>query len=324
MQIVIVSPVLADANNGNWRTAQRWQRLLRPLGQIRIVTRWPDGPQAGRDTVMLALHARKSAESIAAWHATRGAQGLGVVLTGTDLHHDIHDDPAALASLVKARKLVVLHACGIAALPVPYRDKAVVVLQSARPRQTRPKTKQHLNVVAIGHLRHEKSPETLFAAARLLRDMPAIRLTHIGQALDPALAEQARTTMLATPSYRWLGGLPHEKVRRILQRAHLLVHPSRLEGGANVVIEAIMSGTAVLASAVPGNIGLLGEDYPGYFPWGDAAALADGLRALRQDQTASGVLLARLNEAITARQSSFHPSREAAALATLVRQLADT
>ena len=36
LRIVIVSPALADANNGNWQTARRWQRLLQP-NQVRIV-----------------------------------------------------------------------------------------------------------------------------------------------------------------------------------------------------------------------------------------------------------------------------------------------
>ena len=98
MQVVIVSPVLADANNGNWRTAQRWQRFLSPVADVRIVTAWPDARAIG-DDVMIALHARRSAGAVAAWHAARGSRGLAVVLTGTDLHRDIHDSPLAIASL---------------------------------------------------------------------------------------------------------------------------------------------------------------------------------------------------------------------------------
>lgn len=67
MQIVIVSPALAGANNGNWRTAQRWTRFLAPLGRVRVTTHWPDSEAAG-DDVMLALHARRSAAAIRAWH----------------------------------------------------------------------------------------------------------------------------------------------------------------------------------------------------------------------------------------------------------------
>jgi hypothetical protein len=49
MQIVIVSPALADANNGNWRTAQRWTRFLAPLGRVRVTTHWPDSEAAADD-----------------------------------------------------------------------------------------------------------------------------------------------------------------------------------------------------------------------------------------------------------------------------------
>jgi glycosyltransferase involved in cell wall biosynthesis len=97
-----------------------------------------------------------------------------------------------------------------------------------------------------------------------------IRIDHIGEALDPALGAAAQATMAAVPNYRWLGGLPHEEVRRRIQRAHVLIHCSRMEGGAHVIMEAVASGTPVLASRIDGNVGMLGADYGGYFPPGDA------------------------------------------------------
>lgn len=67
--IVIVSPALADANNGNWQTARRWQRMLSGAHSARITREWPGhiADIAAADHVMLALHARRSAPSIAAW-----------------------------------------------------------------------------------------------------------------------------------------------------------------------------------------------------------------------------------------------------------------
>lgn len=320
MHIVIVSPALADANNGNWRTAQRWRRFLAPLGSVRIVAEWPDAA-AGGDDVMLALHARRSAAVIAAWHRQHGSRGLGVVLTGTDLHRDILTSEEARRSLAYARAIVVLHERGIAALPADCRGKTRIILQSATTRQSLCKTGRHLQAVAVGHLRPEKSPETIFALAPLLRAQPAIRLTHVGRALEPALAGQAAACAAAWPAYRWLGEKPHDAVRRLIQRAHLLVHPSRMEGGANVVIEAITSGTPVLASAVDGNIGLLGEDYPGYFPWGDAAGLAGLLGRLRRDQCSGGGLLADLRAACAERARLFDPRHEQGAIRRLLGEL---
>jgi glycosyltransferase involved in cell wall biosynthesis len=183
------------------------------------------------------------------------------------------------------------------------------------------KTTRHLNVLTVGHLRGEKSPETIFATARLMRDCPSIRFRHIGGALAPALGEAAEMTMRDCPHYRWLGQRPHAATRQAIQRAHLLVHPSRMEGGAHAIIEAIVSGTPVLASAVDGNIGLLGADYPGYFPWGDAAALAARLSALQAD---GGHQLAILRQACQARAPLFAPERERQAVQALAIHLSET
>ena len=41
-----------------------------------------------------------------------------------------------------------------------------------------------------------------------------------------------------------------------------------------MIVEAITAGVPVIASDISGNIGMLGEHYPGLFPFGDAAACA--------------------------------------------------
>ncbi|MEQ1657988.1 MAG: selenoneine biosynthesis selenosugar synthase SenB, partial [Hylemonella sp.] len=280
--VLIASPALADANNGNWQTAWRWSRLLAGHYRTQIVKTWQPGEHPGA-VALLALHARRTAPTIAAWAAAHPGRGLAVVLTGTDLYRDIHEDAAAKRSLALAQQLVVLQEEGPKELPPPYRAKTRVLFQSTTTRQPLAKTGQHLRAVMVGHLREEKSPQTLYAAARLLRERHDIHLDHIGDALDPALGLQARATMAECPNYRWLGGLDHEATRRRIQRAHLLVHCSRMEGGAHVLMEAVCSGTPVLASRIPGNVGMLGADYPGYFPWGDAAALAALLLGCRED-----------------------------------------
>ena len=117
-----------------------------------------------------------------------------------------------------------------------------------------------------------RNVETILVTLR--RELPGVRLLHIGAALDPALGDLARATAAATPAYRWLGALPHMATRRRLRHCHAMVIASRMEGGANVIIEAVTSGVPVLASHIEGNVGMLGADYAGYFPPGDAAALA--------------------------------------------------
>jgi len=320
-QVVIVSPALRDANNGNWQTARRWQRHLAGVARTRIVKAWPDALAAG-DAAMIALHARRSAPSIAAWGATHPGTGLAVVLTGTDLYRDIVTDEMAQRSLALAQVLVVLQECALQSLPQAVRGKARVVFQSTSARKALAKPSRHLRAVMVGHLREEKSPQTLFAAARLVAGRGDILIDHIGEALDPALGEAARATMAAVPQYRWLGGLPHEKVRRHIQRAHLLIHASRMEGGAHVVMEAVASGTPVLASRIDGNVGMLGADYAGYFPWGDAEALTALLLRCRASMGEQGNgLLAQLAAQCAQRAQLFAPECERAALHRLVHDL---
>lgn len=327
-RVVIVSPALADANNGNWQTARRWQRLLSVAHSARITREWP-GPQASTgatapaapDQVMLALHARRSAPAIEAWAQQHGSRGLAVVLTGTDLYRDIATDATAQRSLALAQQLVVLQDQGRQALPEALRAKTQVVFQSTTARQALAKTPQHLRAVMVGHLREEKDPLTLLAAVALLGQGAGVLIDHIGLPLDAAFGEAAQATAAACPHYRWLGGLPHAATRVRIQRAHVLVHTSRMEGGAHVLMEAVCSGTPVLASRIAGNVGMLGADYTGYFEPGDAAQLAHLLHQVRATQHLPHGLLAQLAAQCALRAPLFAPAAERQALLSLVDAL---
>jgi putative glycosyltransferase (TIGR04348 family) len=317
--VLIVSPALANANNGNWQTAWRWSRLLAGHYRTQIVRDWQPG-QHPEAVAMLALHARRSAASITAWGTTFPGYGLGVVLTGTDLYRDIQTDASAQHSLALAQQLVVLQDRGPQALPAAYRSKTRVIFQSTTARRPQFKTSRHLRAVMVGHLREEKSPQTLWEAVRLLNQRADIHIDHIGAALDPALGEAARATLAQCPNYRWLGGLDHEATRRHIQRAHVLVHTSRMEGGAHAIMEAVCSATPVLASRVDGNVGMLGEDYAGYFPWGDAVTLAGLLQRCRDDAS----MIPTLQAQCSLRAPLFEPAAERAALLALLKDLIHT
>jgi putative glycosyltransferase (TIGR04348 family) len=311
--IVIVTPALADANNGNWQTAKRWARLLPPAYRAALASAWSSGDEA----LMIALHARRSAASVAAWKAARPQAPLVLVLTGTDLYRDIDTDPAAQRSLALADALVVLNSHGPQRLPQALRPRCHVVLQSCSDRLTLPKTLRHLRALMVGHLREEKDPRTAFRAMGRLRARPDIRLEHVGAALDPVLGAEARALSEPCPAYRWLGGLPHAQTRRRIQAAHLLVHPSRMEGGAHVVIEAVRSGTPVLASRIDGNTGLLGDDWPGLFEAGDDGGLARLLVQARDDPD----MLPGLQSRLAALSPLFSPEAERGALLRIVARL---
>ena len=324
--VLIVTPAAANANNGNWQTAWRWAGFLKSEFDVTIAQKWQGEPH----DVLLALHARRSANDIAAWAAAQGvttcAPGLCVVLTGTDLYRDIEVDASAQQSLELARALVVLQEKGPQHLPAAHRNKAEVIFQSTTTRAKLDKTNRHLRVAMVGHLRDEKLPQTLFSAARLISPDSGILIDHIGDPLDAKLAIQARATAAACPHYRWLGGLGHEATRRHIQRAHVLVHASKMEGGAHVVMEAACSGTPVVASYVDGNVGMLGEKYPGYFEVGNATALAGLLTRLRREQShANGFaptsLYRKLEHLCERRAALFAPIKEKSALIKLVKAL---
>ena len=315
-ELALVTPALAAANNGNWQTAKRWAGMWGADYVVDLMAQW----QAGDQRCMVALHARRSAPSIRAWRRVHPTRPLVVVLTGTDLYRDIETDVDAQYSLAAADRLVVLQPLALQSLPAAYRAKTVVCVQSSPARQPVAKTARHLRALMVGHLRDEKSPETFFDAALALQQRPDIYLDHIGAALDAALGARAVLLTAQLPHYRWLGERPHADTRRRIQAAHVLVHASRMEGGAHVVIEAVTSGTPVLASGIDGNVGLLGENYTGYFPHGNVAALTSLLQACRDEPA----MLEDLQRQCAARGALFEPSRERATLLKLIRSLLET
>lgn len=356
--IWIVSPASAKANNGNWQSAKRWARFLRTRYRVTVAQQWPaarhhadsedlvggdargaidsDASHAGdarrpRSTrraqrldahdapdLLIALHARRSAASLAAYHAAYPQRPTLLLLTGTDLYRDIHDDASAQAALRQAAALVLLQADGIAELPPGLRAKSSVIYQSAATLRApaAASARRYADVCMIGHLREEKDPLTFMRAAALVT-APEARLLHIGGALDAALGQAALATQAATPRYHWLGALSHAATRQRLKRCRLMALTSHMEGGANVIIEAVTSGVPVLASDIGGNRGMLGADYAGYFAPGDAAALA---RLIDRALTDAG-FAALLRSQCAARAPLFAPAAEQAALLQLVDNL---
>jgi len=316
-EVGIASPARAEANNGNWHTAARWAEHLQPLADVHILEQWDGRPLR----VLVALHARKSAPAVAAFRQRMPQGKIVLVMTGTDLYRDLpRGDAQALQSIALADRIVVLQARALAALPADARPKARVIEQSALapggPRSPRA-AGGPVRFIAIGHLREEKDPLTLARAAARLRAEPGIAIEHLGDALDARLAAEVAGVAHDCPGYRWLGGLPHPQALARLQAADALVHPSRMEGGANVVIEAVQCGVPVLASAIDGNVGLLGADYEGYFAPGDDAALAAMMRRFA-GEPGFAATLARRCEAMRVR---FEPAVEAGAVRALIAEL---
>ncbi len=314
MRIALITPARPVARSGNRNTAVRWSRLLRELGhQVRVQTSW-DGKSAD---LMLALHARRSHDSIARFAAAYPSRPLLLALTGTDLYRDIRFDADARRSLRLATRMIVLQQMGLAELTPQLRAKTRVIYQSTRPIKRAPPLKSCFEVCISGHLREEKDPFRLAAALEYLPQQSRIRVTHMGAAMSPEMAAAARGWMEREPRYRWIGELPHGAALQRLARCRLMVISSRMEGGANVVTEALAAGVPVIASRIPGNVGMLGADYAGYYPLGNERALARLLRRAESDPE----FYRKLKRQCAARRYLISPTREKLALKRLLAEL---
>jgi putative glycosyltransferase (TIGR04348 family) len=291
MKIALVTPARPHARSGNRHTALRWAAFLRDGGhRVAVSTQW-DGKEAA---LMLALHARRSHASIRAFHERYPESPLVLALTGTDVYRDIHASRDARASLEMATRFVVLQPKAIEELPRRLRGRCCVVIQSSSTQLRHRPVKRGFRVCVLGHLREEKDPFRTLEALALVPARAGIHVVQAGDSLDDSLSRQATHAMRTETRYRWLGGIPHAGALRLLASSHAMVISSRMEGGANVVSEAIRVGVPVIASRIPGNVGLLGDDYPGYFRTGSARELAAVLRRAAADRRFYDSLKARI------------------------------
>ena len=315
MRIFIVTPAGKGTRNGNRNTAVRWARLLRALGhEVAVETEWT-GQSAD---LLIALHARRSHPSIARYRAAHPTAPLVLALTGTDLYRDIRFDADAQLSMRLADRMIVLQEQGLEELPSDLRAKTHVVHQSATPLRRAKPVARTFEIVVVGHLREEKDPFRAALACRFLPNASHVRVLHLGRAMSARMQAEARQLMGAEPRYRWLGEVPHWRVRRYLARSRALVISSRMEGGANVASEAIAGDVPILASAVSGNIGMLGADYAGYYPVEDERALGALLARFEIDAAFRRQLQAQCR----LRRPLVSAKREHAALAALLAKLA--
>ncbi len=279
MKIGIITPAPARSHYGNRITAVRWAKILRRLGHhVSISQQYDNGPL----DLLIALHARRSYSSINRFRRQHSDSPIIVALTGTDVYRDIHVSRRAQQSLQLADRIVVLQPRALHELDPAERDKARVIYQSVEtirgPRKPRRESQRSSNdsfdVSVIGHLRPVKDPFRAALAARLLPSSSQIRITHIGGAMTHEMEQRARREEQINARYRWLGELSRPRTLRALAQSQMCIISSRMEGGANVLSEAIVSSIPVLASRINGNVGILSADYPGLFGVGDTRELA--------------------------------------------------
>ncbi len=307
MQLILVTPAGPDSKAGNRATAIRWQVLLEAAGhQVSVLTDYQ-----GEDCdLLIALHAWRSADAVRAFREHWPEKPLIVVLTGTDIYRYQTEFPEITqGSMTAADTLIGLHDLVADDIPEVFRHKLVTLRQSAGKPAGRGGSKAEagcFDICVIGHLRDEKDSLRAAWATRYLPEDSAIVVSCAGKPHNEEWHEKARNESKANPRFRYLGELDKPELENLMAVSRLMVISSVMEGGANVVSEACRAGLPVLASDIPGNRGLLGEDYPGYFPVGDDKALA---AVMSRAETDPGFLSA-LKMQVSQLADTFTPEQE--------------
>lgn len=314
LRIEIVTPAPPGTLHGNRITALRWHRFLSRLNYQSIVTEQWSGKSCD---VLIALHGLRSHDSIQRFKKAHPDHPVILIMTGTDIYRDLKSSKKVIQSMEMANAIVVLQPDAIQSLPKKFHPKVRVIYQSIKSISRKSPPKHHFLASIIGHLRSEKDP---FCAAQSLKLLPPdskIQLIQLGQAMSPDFKKEAISLDKNIERYRWLGQLSHPKTLQWLSRSHVMIISSIMEGGAHVVSEAIAIGIPVIASDIPGNRGLLGNNYPAYYPVGDQAALSKLLTKVESNK----VFYQKLCKAIAGRQKITKPELEQESIQKLIKSL---
>ncbi len=316
MKISLITPAGKQSRSGNRITANRWARIFRELGHQISERSEALGPTPD---IMVAVHAWRSHEEIKVFSEQNPNRPLIVLLAGTDIYSFQASHPSETHdSMERATALVCLHDLVDKSIPHRFRKKLHVIRQSAKPfLSPRAPAKRRFEVCVVGHLRDEKDSLRAATAARRIPKDSRLHIVHLGKSHNPEWKIKALQEADENPRFEWRGEVPNWAVRRQYQRSHAMVISSKMEGGANVVSEAIACGLPILASNIDGNIGLLGPNYDGYFKLGDENDLAELLWRAESDAK----FLAQLTLQIKEKQNLFKPEAEKASWDKLLKTL---
>jgi glycosyltransferase involved in cell wall biosynthesis len=151
----------------------------------------------------------------------------------------------------------------------------------------------------------------------LAADRPHARLTLIGtggqyRSVEAQLRRHVEERPVLRSSVEFTGWLPDPKGE--IAKSDVFVLPSLSEGMSNSLLEACALGRVAVASDIPPNRAILGDDYPLLFSAGDCAALQSALRVALDDET----VRAQARAAVSRRIHLFSPDRVAEALERLL------
>jgi putative glycosyltransferase (TIGR04348 family) len=305
VEISLINPASSESRKGNDVTSDRWKGILEDLGHTVTIA---EEYESSEPDLLLSLHAKKSSASIKAFKETSPERPVILALTGTDLYRDLDNSPDAQRSVELADRLVVLQSRALDRIDSDYHKKTHVIYQSVSnppSAEKRPTDDNNFVVVQLAHIRPVKDPLRLPYAVRKLPKSVPLHAYHLGGILDVELGRKLEKEASNNNRFTRLGEKPRTEALRYVMGADLMVVSSRLEGGANVLSEAIVCETPVLATDVPGNRGILGG-YPGYFPVEDHVKLSEKLQRAETDNS----FYEELKETVNVLGEIVKPERE--------------
>jgi len=273
VRILVVTPQVGQVATGNRCSAEQWVRVFRELGHEVETRGVGEDIGEGPFEVLVALNAKKIPGVIESFKKANPTGRVVVVLTGTDIYPLAGEE--ALSSMRRADRLVALQARAVEKVPPEFRGNVRVIVQSASEAGPgRPGEDEYFNLAVVGHLRAVKDPMRTAMAARTLPMESKVRVRHAGAILEERYEKLVKEEAKRNVRYHWAGALSPLHTRVLIAWSDLLVLSSLAEGAGRVVGEAVVNGTPVLSSRIDGVMGLLGDDYPGYFPAGDTEELS--------------------------------------------------
>jgi glycosyltransferase involved in cell wall biosynthesis len=219
--------------------------------------------------------------------------------------------PLRRALLRRADRLVGQTPAAAGELREIVGEERVAVVPTPVERVDPPPLSGEPRALFTGRLTEGKGLDGLIDAwATVLERLPAARLTIAGSAAGgersvwPPVEEELKARVAAEPALRetvaftgWVADVPG-----LLASHDVYVLPSRSEGMSNALLEAAARARVIVASDLPANRAILGEDYPLLFEVGDTAALAERLLAALSDEA----LRRDAREQVRARMPAFY------------------
>lgn len=282
MKVCVASPYpLSDLKGNSVTTA----RIVTVLNEAGIEARGSHGYDGEPTDILITLHAIKGAPALFDFKKRKPKGKVVILLTGTDIYQGLpKGSKMGEDALREADRIVVRQEAAILRLPEQVRAKTVVIRSSLDPIAVKASPSQSRFIISVvGHLRPVKRPFLTIETLAQHPEWSDIEVWQIGQALDEEMRKTAEFWAEEDGRYRWFGGVPRMESLALCCKSSVTINSSILEGGANAVLEAMTMGVPVLASRIEGNVGLLGNDYPGYFEEGRMAKALQAIMDQRVD-----------------------------------------